>query len=218
MEAIAGPIIGSVVGGLLGGDEQTQTQERKMDPRMDKYVYGANGDGGLLGTAYSLMQKQMKTGGLNPLQQAGMEMQRQFLMSPQYQQGYGNMMSLGQSLMGAGVAGNPFMQGMGMTRARGSNMPMLDYTGGARPNLQYPSQQWAPEMNPVAMQAMQPMSFAPVEMDSSPLQTSDSDIQAIVEKYLRENGLLPSGRGSLDHGGDGGGASSAGGPGGDGGF
>jgi hypothetical protein len=106
-----GEILGGLVGGLLGGDDQTATQQQKMDPRMDAYVYGKDGQGGLLGTAYGLMNKQLQTGGMNPLMQGGMEMQRQFLTSPQYSQGYNNLMGLGQSLLGGGIAGNPFTGG-----------------------------------------------------------------------------------------------------------
>lgn len=103
----------ALAGGLLGSKSGsgTQTAEKKMDPRLDRYVYGEDGQGGLMGTAYGLMQDQLKTGGLNDLQRQGLEMQRQYLMSPQYSQGYTNMANLGQSLMGGGVAGNPFTGG-----------------------------------------------------------------------------------------------------------
>ena len=108
----------SLLGGLLGSQSnsssQSNTQTRAMDPRMDRYVYGSDGQSGLLGGAWGLMQKQAANGGLNDLQRQGMEMQRQYLMSPQYQNSYGNMMSAGQSLMGGGVAGNPFTSGGGM--------------------------------------------------------------------------------------------------------
>ncbi len=104
--------------GLLGASSSkegtTTTSERKLDPRMDRYVYGADGNSGLLGSAFDLTQQQLKTGGLNDLQRQGLDMQRQYLMSPQYQQGFGNMMGLGQTLMGGGVAGNPFNKGGGV--------------------------------------------------------------------------------------------------------
>ena len=103
----------ALVGGLLGSKSSggTQTAEKKMDPRLDRYVYGEDGQGGLLGAAFDLAQNQLKTGGLNDLQRQGLEMQRQYLMSPQYSQGYTNMANLGQSLMGGGVASNPFTAG-----------------------------------------------------------------------------------------------------------
>lgn len=38
---LAGPLIGGLAGAQ--GQEDSQTQERRMDPRLDNYVYGANG-------------------------------------------------------------------------------------------------------------------------------------------------------------------------------
>lgn len=145
----------SVAGGLLGASGnssgETKVEQEKMDPRMDRYVYGPDGQSGLLGSAFSLMQEQMKNGGLNDLQRQGMEMQRQFLMSPQYQQGYGSMMGLGQSLMSAPIAGNPFTrgnpfnQGMSFQRDGASNMPMFNYTGNM--NAQLPNySQFQPQL------------------------------------------------------------------------
>jgi hypothetical protein len=145
--------------GLLGANSSKKgtqtTQQQSMDPRMDAYVYGPDGQSGLLGSAFGLMQKQMETGGLNDIQRQGMDMQRQFLMSPQYQQGYGNMMGLGQSLMGGGIAGNPFNQGMSFVRDGASNMPMFSYTGNT--NAQLPDYSSAkPQMvQPVPTQAPQ---------------------------------------------------------------
>lgn len=128
----------TVGGGLLGANASkkgtSETAEKKMDPRMDRYVYGADGQSGLMGSGFELMQKQLATGGLNDMQRQGMDMQRQYLMSPQYQQGYGNMGSLGQSLMGAGVAGNPFTggatskpSGSGFQYSGAQNAAMPDY-------------------------------------------------------------------------------------------
>ena len=46
--------------GLLGASSSkkgtTTTSERKLDPRMDRYVYGADGQSGLLGSAFDLTQ------------------------------------------------------------------------------------------------------------------------------------------------------------------
>jgi hypothetical protein len=111
--AVAGPLIGGLLGGSSSKKGTTTTSENKLDPRMDRYVYGADGQSGLLGSAFNLAQEQMKNGGLNDLQRQGLDMQRQYLMSPQYQQGFSGMMGLGQSLMGGGVAGNPFTKGQG---------------------------------------------------------------------------------------------------------
>jgi len=141
----------TVGAGLLGRESSksgTQTtQQQKMDPRMDAYVYGPDGQSGLLGSAFGLAQKQLETGGLNDMQRQGMDMQRQFLMSPQYQQGYGNMMGLGQNLMGGGIAGNPFTGGQRTTMGQAnpfqyqnlSNAQLPDYSS-AKPQMVTPEQ------------------------------------------------------------------------------
>ena len=89
----------------------TQTATKELDPRIAQYVYGPNGQGGLLGSAQDVFKDQMAQGGLNPTQRQGLDMQRQVLMSPQYTQGFDAMRRNGMGLMSAGVAGNPFMQG-----------------------------------------------------------------------------------------------------------
>lgn len=119
--AILGAVAGGLLGGFGGGNEQTQT--RSMDPRMDRYVYGDDGKGGLLGSAYDLMIQQLASGGLNPLQQRGLDMQVQYLQSPQYANSYNSMASLGQSLMNGGVAGNPFRTVRQSVGAGGSYVP-----------------------------------------------------------------------------------------------
>lgn len=126
------PAVGAIAGGLLGGSSKGSeaTRTTSMDPRMDRYVYGEDGKSGLLGGSFGLMNQQLASGGLNPMQQQGLNMQAQFLQSPQYQQGYGNMMNLGQSLLGAGVAGNPFTTGRSAIGAQGG-MPVFQYTGSA---------------------------------------------------------------------------------------
>lgn len=111
----AAPYAAPIIGGLLGAESSSQgtstTSEKKMDPRMDRYIYGPDGQSGLLGSGFSLMQQQMQNGGLNDLQKQGLDMKRQFLTSPQYEAGMNQMMGNGASLMGAGVAGNPFVTG-----------------------------------------------------------------------------------------------------------
>ncbi len=110
------PAAVSLAGGLLGSQstDSSSSSTRSMDPRMDRYVYGQDGQSGLLSDAFGLYSKQASQGGLNDLQRQGMGMQQQYLMSPQYQQGYANMASLGNALMGGGVAGNPFTIGGSM--------------------------------------------------------------------------------------------------------
>jgi hypothetical protein len=145
--------------GLLGANESKKgtetTQQQKMDPRMDRYVYGPDGNSGLLGSAFGLMQNQMGAGGLNDMQRQGMDMQGQFLMSPQYQEGYGNMMGLGQGLMGAGVAGNPFTGGQRTTKGQTnpfqyknlSNAQLPDYAS-AKPQMVQPAAAPTPTPTP----------------------------------------------------------------------
>lgn len=97
-----------LLGGMLGGDDEPATQKKELDPRIAKYVFGADDKSGLLGDAYGIYGKQMATGGINDLQRQGLSMQQQYLMSPQYQQGNQSLYNLGMNLMGGGVAGNPF--------------------------------------------------------------------------------------------------------------
>jgi len=165
-----------LLGGIFGGDEE-QTQTRSMDPRMDKFVYGANGNGGLLGTAYNLMNQQLATGGLNDLQQRGLNMQAQYLQSPQYTNSYNNMASLGQQLMGSGIAGNPFTQSV--------RQPMgMQGMGAQRPVQMAPQgyQPYAPQMN---FQGITPQI---VQTDKQPTET---DIAALFDMYMKKYQLGP---------------------------
>jgi len=123
--AIGGAAVG-VVGSYLTKDNQGGFSEQKsIDPRIAQYLYGT---GGLLGGVHNLQAKQTGQGGLNPMQNAGLEMQRQTLMSPEYSRGFDQMRTLGGNLMGGGVAGNPFAGGytgganLGMA-PRASGMP-----------------------------------------------------------------------------------------------
>lgn len=72
----------------LSGSQGTegQTTERKMDPRLDQYVYGPNGTIPM-------------TAGL---------LQQQF---PMAQQGGQSLFNMGQGLLGRGIAANPFTKG-----------------------------------------------------------------------------------------------------------
>jgi len=109
-----GALIGgglSLVGNLLGGSSSpnsaTQTVRNQIDPNIVPYLYG-DGTGGLLGNVAALYNQQMQTGGLNPLQTSGLELQRQALMDPDYTKGLTQMRNLGSGLLSQGVAGNPF--------------------------------------------------------------------------------------------------------------
>ena len=102
------PIAGAVLGATSSKEDTTATTKKDMDPRLANYVYGADGTGGLLGSASKVFNDQMATGGLNELQRQGIDLQKSWLMNPAYAQGYTNMMNVGQGLLGGGVAGNPF--------------------------------------------------------------------------------------------------------------
>lgn len=108
--AVAGAAVG-VVGGMMKDDGGQQTQKQELDPRMQAILYGNGSSPGMLTDIDALRKQQMAQGGLNDMQRAGMEMQRQTLMSPQYTHGFDQMRSMGSQLMGGGVAGNPFANG-----------------------------------------------------------------------------------------------------------
>lgn len=131
-EAILGQVAGAAVGGLLGGgDGPSQTQQMQLDPRMQDILYGNYQGGGIIGDILNLYKSQAQSGGLNPLQAAGLESQRQVLTDPSYMQGPNAMRSLGLNMMGGGVAANPFTSGQGMPawQPRPMGMPM----GGGMP-------------------------------------------------------------------------------------
>lgn len=166
-DAILGSVVGGLLGGSGGGGEQTQT--KSMDPRMDRYIYGDDGKGGLLGTSYNLMNQQLATGGLNPYQQQGLNMQAQFLTSPAYQQGYANMMNLGQSLMGAGVAGNPYTTGQ--RRLGGQSMSAIGRFSPA-------------SYTPTPVSQLTSITPQTIKTDPAPTQTT---IEQALEDYMKKN-------------------------------
>jgi hypothetical protein len=187
-----GEILGSVVGGLLGGggSESSQTSNQ-IDPRLAKYVYGENDKGGLLGDVMGLYRTQMGQGGLNDLQRGGMEMQRQYLMSPNYTQGYNAMQSMGLGLMGGGVASNPFTSGSSTTQGgMGGGLQQRPMSQAVRPttNLQFTPMQY--QQNP-AMQALNtPIpSAAQYQATNTPTPPAQDAIDKAIEDYMKANGL-----------------------------
>ena len=93
----AGDMLGaaSTIAGAVGGAQgqrQGQTTTQKMDPRMDPYVFGTNGQGGLLNHANNLLNNQM---------------------SPGYLAQADHMRNLGMGLLNAPVRGNGFDYFMG---------------------------------------------------------------------------------------------------------
>ena len=174
--AVAASVAGAAATSLLGGGsggESTSTQSMKMDPRMDRFVYGDSGQGGLLGDAHNLYKQQMAQGGMNPMMQAGLESQRQFLTSPQYSQGYNNLMNMGQGLLGGGVAGNPFTQSQ-----RPAQMPQASMNPFMNGGFQY-------QGNPTLMSAMSPIqSQGVMPSDLSQPAPEDAAKQSALEQEL----------------------------------
>lgn len=60
MLGAASTLTGAISGAQ--GQEGEQTTTRKMDPRMDPFVFGANGQGGLLQHTQGLLNNQMSPG------------------------------------------------------------------------------------------------------------------------------------------------------------
>ena len=104
-----GNIIGTVAGGLLGSNDKltqsTNSQTVAKDPRIMNSIYG------LLDDSKAVYDTQRQNGGLNPMQRAGLQQQANVLSDPTYNVGFEQMRNLGSSLMGGGVAGNPFTNG-----------------------------------------------------------------------------------------------------------
>ena len=183
--AVAGPLIGGLLGGSDdGGGSQTQTTQQKLDPRMEKYIYGADGNAGLLGSAFDLTQQQLKTDGLNDLQRQGLDMQRQYLMSPQYQQGFSGMMGLGQQLMGGGVAGNPFNKSGGVA----ANPYNMGGSGGqANPSAPQPFAYSGSQNAMLPSFNMQPLTMPESISEKPPMQSEDElTLAEMLAQYRRQ--------------------------------
>lgn len=210
-----GMLASSVVGGLLGSDSGgSSSQTKELDPRIAKYLFGADGATGLLGDASSLYGQQMKTGGLNDLQRQGLGMQTQYLMSPQYQQGYQQMYDAGSSLMGGGVAGNPYTSGQRVLGQRpGRQMTYGGMQGNPMMGGQqaYGQQSNGPTMTPYGGQ--QGFQYQPIQAAAVPdysrkepvaqpeaAQLTDADFEKLYLAYLQrqatEDNRFGSGDGS----------------------
>ena len=181
-----GQILGSVVGGLLGGGGSDQEKtSNKIDDRLAPYVYGKDGNGGLLADVMGQYQQQFAQGGLNPMMRAGIESQRQVLASPQYTQGYDAMRSMGLGLMGGGVAQNPFTSG-GMGGGTQSAAPSV-----VRPTTNTQYQPFQPQQTE-SLQAMSTpiQSVAQYQASSPKPETPPEDaINKAIDEYMKANGL-----------------------------
>lgn len=177
-------IIGSVVGGLFGGGGSDSSQtSNKIDDRLAPYIYGKDGQGGLLGDIQKLYQQQMSQGGLNDLQRSGMESQRQVLSSPQYTQGYDAMRSMGMGLMGGGVAQNPFTSGGGGMQG--------GQPGVVRPNTNMQYQPYQPQQTPSLAAMNTPIQSVSQYQSANPAPAAPdaATVDEMIDKYMRENGL-----------------------------
>lgn len=197
--AVAGPLIGGLLGGSEGGKGQQSTQRQELDPRIAQYLYGSNGSTGLLGHTNNTLQQQMAQGGLNGMQTAGLEMQRQALTDPRYTQGFDQMRSMGSSLMSGGVAGNPFTNGTmganGQMRPQ-QQMPQQPPQGYGQPQQPQQPQQGATGAAYQPIQAPAPYTPPP----PPPAQASAMDMDAF-QQYLRDNRYMQYDRESYGGGG-----------------
>ncbi len=124
LTSLAGPVIGGLLGGS-GSKSQETTKVNQIDPRLEPYIYGANGS---LPAAQQWFS-QNKSGMNSQMQQGLTNQASQYAAS---KPGFDQMQNLGLGLMGGGVAGNPFSQGysggtnfapMGRSNMAGQNQP-----------------------------------------------------------------------------------------------
>ena len=168
-------IAGALLGGSSGGSSATQRQE--IDPRVRQSVFGT---GGLLDNVDALRNTQYSQGGLNQMQNAGLEMQRQNYMSPQYTQGFDSMRNMGLSLMGGGVASNPF--------TRGTASPNFTQSQNNTGSANYTPFQYS--QNATLQAAQNPILQQQSTPAATPAATPNmNDINAAIEDYLRQHGI-----------------------------
>lgn len=120
INGISNAQLGGIAGGLLGAatagngmsglNSASSTSQNQIDPRIAQYLYGSGGQGGLLGNVSNIAGQQFLQGGLNPVQQQGLQMQYNALMDPAYAQGLAQTRATGMGLLGP-QAGNPFTSG-----------------------------------------------------------------------------------------------------------
>ena len=188
LPALAGPVIGGLLGSQSSGN--TQTAQQSLDPRIQAILYGSGADKGLLGDANALRQQQLSTGGLNANQTAGLEMQRQSLLSPQYTQGYDQMRNVGSQLLNAGVAGNPFANNgngyiggglsFGNTTSRPGNLQQS-----VRPQAMAQMQPFQYQQNAATQGASNPLANSMPSYAQPAMGTMQPD-QTELQKYLAQ--------------------------------
>ena len=155
LTSLAGPVIGGLLGGS-GSKSQETTKTNQIDPRLEPYIYGANGS---LPAAQDWFSKNKS--GMNGQMQQGLNNQAsQYAAS---KPGFDTMQNLGLGLMGGGVAGNPFSQGysggtnfapMGRSNTAGQNQPQaMQTTQAYTPAVFDNAPVTAPSSTPAATQA-----------------------------------------------------------------
>lgn len=104
----AGKIAAAAAGGLLGSQTTTNStnSQSKIDPRMEKYLYGDGNTQGILDQAYQWQQANKS--GLNDQMRQGLASINRVASDPS---GYQAIQKQGLSLMNQPVAGNPFSTG-----------------------------------------------------------------------------------------------------------
>lgn len=189
--SIAAPIVGGLLGGQ--GSSQQQQQKQELDPRIQGLLFGDSNGPGLLYDVQRTYQNQMASGGLNPNQTAGLEMQRQTLTDPSFTQGYGAARNLGLGLLGQGVASNPFTSGKtmpGASRAiygQSASNGQQAFSGGATGASQYTPANFQYSQNPALAGAYSPLGASQAAPAQTTTQTPSADLaEQLRQKQLRE--------------------------------
>lgn len=106
------PWLAPVLGGVLGSQPTTSSQSvaKKMDPRMDAYVYGTGGsDRGLLGNASDWYSANKS--GMNATMTDANERRKGLLTDPSIAKNFQSIGATGMGLLSRPMAGNPYTQG-----------------------------------------------------------------------------------------------------------
>lgn len=108
LDGTAAKVAAAAAGGLLGSQPTTSStnSQSKIDPRMEKYLYGDGNTQGILDQAYQWQQANKS--GLNDQMRQGLASINRVASDPS---GYQAIQQQGLSLMNQPVAGNPFSNG-----------------------------------------------------------------------------------------------------------
>lgn len=191
--AVAGATIGAV--GAAASKPKSSSTSNQIDSRLAPYVYGEDGKGGLLGDVAALYKEQAAQGGMNEMQRAGLESQRQVYASPQYTQGYDAMRSMGLGLLGGGVSQNPFTSG-GQMGSMGGQMggllqrPMTNPSV-VRPNTNMQYTPYQPQQTQSLMGMQTPIQSVSQYQASNPVAEAPKQdaIDAAIDEYMKANKL-----------------------------